>query len=134
MRKRRLACLEDACKRRSFVQTTEQRPLRSRLTTRLVGQIVDVGIHDLRAVTGIAHASGVSWPTEMRKLVATEKAVGDVNGRHVRWLGVDEHRFCKVRYVLGTTGKVMRVEPWSIVFTDLETARSWTSWTDAADE
>ncbi|GAA4361154.1 hypothetical protein GCM10023166_02550 [Paeniglutamicibacter cryotolerans] len=27
----------------------------------------------------------------------------------------------KVRYVLGTTGKVMRVEPWSMVFTDLET-------------
>lgn len=121
VRKRRLTCQEEACSKRTFVQTTEQLPLRSRLTTRLIGQIVDAGIQELRAVTGIARASGVSWPTVMRKLSATEKTVGDVDGRHVRWLGVDEHRFRKVRYVLGTTGKVMRVEPWSIVFTDLET-------------
>ncbi|GAA4359885.1 hypothetical protein GCM10023166_00070 [Paeniglutamicibacter cryotolerans] len=118
VRKRRLACREAACTRRSFVQCTEQLPLRSRLTTRLVGEIVDAGMNELRAVTGIARASGVSWPTVMRKLTATEKTVGDVDARHVRWLGVDEHRFRKVRYVLGTTGKVMRVEPWSIVFTE----------------
>lgn len=38
-RKRRLACLESECERRSFVQTTGQITLRSRLTTRLVGAI-----------------------------------------------------------------------------------------------
>lgn len=36
VRKRRLACLEAECQRRSFVQTTDEIPLRSRLTSRLV--------------------------------------------------------------------------------------------------
>src|SRR5438105_2040131 len=33
--KRRFACLEPACPRRTFVQVTEQVPLRARVTTRL---------------------------------------------------------------------------------------------------
>ncbi|MGP5704217.1 ISL3 family transposase, partial [Glutamicibacter arilaitensis] len=38
-------------------------------------------------------------------------------------LGIDEHRFRKVRYARGRTGKVVRIEPWSIVFTDLDTGK-----------
>ena len=121
VRKRRLVCQETACPKRTFVQVTDQIPLRSRLTTRLVGEIVEDSIQELRAVTGIAKAHGVSWPTVMRKLAVTEQILLDVDQRLVRRLGVDEHRFRRVRYVLGTTGKTMRVEPWSIVFTDLDT-------------
>jgi transposase len=121
VRKRRLVCQEEACPKRTFVQVTDQVPVRSRLTTRLVGEIVEDAIHELRAVTGIAKAHGVSWPTVMRKLLVTEQIVLDVDQRLVRRLGVDEHRFRRVRFVLRTTGKMMRVEPWSIVFTDLDT-------------
>lgn len=41
--------------------------------------------------------------------------------RLVRRLGVDEHRFRRGRYLKNDAGKVTRVEPWSIVFTDLDT-------------
>jgi hypothetical protein len=44
-----------------------------------------------------------------------------VDRRLVRRLGVDEHRFRRVRYLKNEAGKVTRVEPWSIVFTDLDT-------------
>ncbi|WP_256843101.1 transposase, partial [Ornithinimicrobium cryptoxanthini] len=47
---------------------------------------------------------------------------GHADYRHVRRLGVDEHRFRRVRYVRDAdTGATSRVEPWSIVFTDLDT-------------
>lgn len=52
---------------------------------------------------------------------ATAAPSGDVYRRLVRRLGVDEHRFRTVRYLKGEDGKVTRVEPWSIVFTDLDT-------------
>ncbi|KAA0969847.1 transposase family protein [Paeniglutamicibacter gangotriensis] len=54
VKKRRLVCQEVACPKRTFVQVTDQIPLRSRLTTRLVGEIVEDAVHELRAVTGIA--------------------------------------------------------------------------------
>jgi len=40
-----------------------------------------------------------------------------------RRLGIDEHRFRKVHYARGHTAKVIRIEPWSIVFTDLDTGK-----------
>ncbi len=40
VKKRRLVCLEEACPKRTFVQVTDQIPVRSRVTTRLVGEIV----------------------------------------------------------------------------------------------
>lgn len=36
-------------------------------------------------------------------------------------LSIDEHRFRKVRYARGRSGKVVRIDPWSIVFSDLDT-------------
>lgn len=121
VRKRRLVCQQQSCPRWTFVQVNGQIPLRSRLTTRLVSEISEGAIHEPRAVTGIAKAHGVSWPTVMRKLLVTEQVVLDVDRRLVRRLGVDAQRFRRVRFVLGTTGKMMRVEPRSIVFTDLDT-------------
>jgi transposase len=44
-----------------------------------------------------------------------------LEGSVVRRLGVDEHRFRRVRYLKDDVGKVTRVEPCSIMFTDLDT-------------
>lgn len=117
-RKRRLACLEPQCPRRSFVQTTDEIPLRSRLTSRLVAGIVADLSAELRAVSRVAAASGVSWTTAMRVMEDTAVLDGSVDRRLFRRLGVDEHRFRRVRYL---KNDVTRVEPWSIVFTDLDT-------------
>lgn len=123
VKKRRLVCLEESCKKKTFVQVTEQIPLRSRLTTRLVGKIVEDCVNEIRTITGIAKANQVAWPTVLRKAFATEHILLDVDQCLVRRLGIDEHRFRRIRYVLGPTGKNIRLEPWSIVFTDLETGR-----------
>lgn len=121
VRKRRLRCPEDACPRVSFTQTTEQIPLRARLTTRLVASLAQAAAVELRAVTGLAAAGQVSWTTVMRILGATARIDGDIDRRLVRRLGIDEHRFRTVRYLADETGRIKRVEPWSIVFTDLDT-------------
>lgn len=123
VRKRRMACLELACERRSFVQTTEQLPFRARITTRLSQQLVDEMSCELRAVSRVAAAHGVSWPTVMARLNTVGELVGDVDRMFIRRLGIDEHRFRKVRYARGRSGKVVRIEPWSIVFTDLDTGK-----------
>ncbi len=48
-------------------------------------------------------------------------ACHDVDAVAVRRLGVDEHRFRTVRFVRLAEGPTVRVEPWSVVFTDLDT-------------
>lgn len=56
VRKRQLACQEAAYPRRPFVQTTEQLPFRSHLTTRLSQKLVDEMSCKLRAVSQVASA------------------------------------------------------------------------------
>lgn len=97
VRKRRLACLEPQCPRRSVVQTTDEVPLRSRLTSRLVTGIVADLSTELRAVSRVAAASGVSWTTAMHFMEDTAVLDGCVDRRLVRRLGVDELRFRRVR-------------------------------------
>lgn len=123
VRKRRKACQEQACERRSFVQTTEQLPFRARITARLSQQLVDEMRCELRAVSRVAAAHSVSWQTVMARLNPVCELVGNVDRMFIRRLGIDEHRFRKVRYARGRTGKVVRIEPWSIVFTDLDTGK-----------
>ncbi len=57
----------------------------------------------------------------MRVMEDTAVLDGGVDRRLVRRPGVDEHRFRRVRYLKNDAGKVTRVEPWSIVFTGLDT-------------
>ena len=123
VRKRRMACQEAACARRSFVQATEQLPFRARITTRLSQKLVHEMTCELRAVSRVAAAHGVSWPTVMARLNFIGELVGNVDRMFIRRLGIDEHRFRKVRYARGRNGKVLRIEPWSIVFTDLDTGK-----------
>lgn len=54
VRKRRLACLGEGCPRRSFVHTTDEIPLRSRLTSTLVASMVAGLSAEPRAVSRVA--------------------------------------------------------------------------------
>lgn len=122
VRKRRYVCTEDLCPRRTFTEVTDQLPARARLTTRLAGAVVNALRVEPRAVSGVAAQHELSWTTTMRLVSSTVDVDGHADYRHVRHLGVDEHRFRRVRYVRDAdTGSTTRVEPWSIVFTDLDT-------------
>ena len=69
----------------------------------------------------VADEAHLSWPTVMRMLTTTLDLDTGVDRRHVKRLGIDEHRFRTVRYLRDPdTQTVKRVEPWSIVFTDLD--------------
>ena len=57
----------------------------------------------------VAHEAGLSWPTVMRLLTSTIDLTGQVDLRHIRRLGIDEHRFRRVRYTRDEHGTVTRV-------------------------
>ncbi|MNW24713.1 hypothetical protein D3C74_14410 [compost metagenome] len=65
----------------------------------------------------------MSWPTVMARLDSVGELGGDVGRLFIRRLGIEEHRFRKVRYARDRSEKVVRIEPWSIVFTDLDTGK-----------
>ena len=92
VRKRRYACRESLCPRRSFTEETEQLPARARVTTRLTEQVITACRAEPRAVSRVAHEAHLSWPTVMRMLTTTLDLDTGVDRRHVRHLGIDEHR------------------------------------------
>lgn len=63
VKKPRLVCLEESRAKKSFVQVTVQVPLRSCLTTRLVGRIVEDYLNEICTITDIAQANQVARPT-----------------------------------------------------------------------
>ena len=121
VRKRRLWCDTESCARRTFTQTTDQLALRARITTRLAARVVDALAVEPRAVSAVADEVGISWPTVMRLVAATVTAVHDPDQVVVRRLGIDEHRFRSIRFVKLPDGPTVKIDPWSIVFTDLDT-------------
>ncbi|AXH94828.1 ISL3 family transposase [Ornithinimicrobium avium] len=121
VRKRRYACIEELCPRRSFTEETDQLPSRARVTTRLTEQVITACRAEPRAVSRVADEVALAWPTVMRMLTSTLDLDSGVDRRHVAHLGIDEHRFRTVRYLRDPDSHaVKRVEPWSIVFTDLD--------------
>jgi len=121
VRKRRLWCDNDTCDRVTFTQTTDQIGLRARVTTRLAGRVVDALGAEARSVTAVAGEVALSWRTVMRLVTATVTAVHDPDAVAVRRLGLDEHRFRSLRFVKLADGPTVKIDPWSIVFTDLDT-------------
>ena len=85
VRKRRYACRESLCPRRSFTEETEQLPARARVTTRLTEQVITACRAEPRAVSRVAHEAHLSWPTVMRMLTTLDLDTG-VDRRHVRHL------------------------------------------------
>jgi transposase len=118
-RKRRLACRETRCPRRSFVQSCLAVRPRGRVTERLRDRVATAIASSNRAVSDVAAEYGVSWPTAHKALIAAA----------VRWLpapepttvlGIDETRFRTVRWILdGITWK--RSDPWLTSFVDCST-------------
>lgn len=86
-----------------------------------VGSIVEAASSTMPSAPGIAAAHVVIWHTVMPKPTDIGEMVGNVDHQFVRRLGIDEHRFRRVRYVRKSSGKLLRIEPRSIVFTDLDT-------------
>ena len=69
-RKRRLACAEALCSRRSFTQASRAIRPRARLTERLRDKLAHAIAAGNRAVSEVAAEFEVSWPTAHRALVA----------------------------------------------------------------
>jgi transposase len=112
VRKRRYLCPESGCPRVTFTEQTDQLPARARVTTRLAEQVITACRAEPRAVSRVAGEAGLSWPTVMRLLTSTIGLTRAVDTRHVKHLGVDEHRFRTVRYLRDPdTNAVTRVEP-----------------------
>ena len=99
VRKPRLVCAEPACRRRTFTPATDAscRP-RARCTTRLRTAVLEAVIDSGRAVAEVAAAFGVAWWTVQATVNAAAVLLPDVDDLHVRRLGIDEHRYRRVRW------------------------------------
>jgi len=98
VRKRRFACAELLCERRSFTEPTAQLPARARVTTRLKVKVCAAVTTTNRAVSEVAKDHGIAWWTVYRILV---KAAADVLGQAAptSMIGIDETRARRVRWV-----------------------------------
>ena len=119
--KKRWRCKESGCVRRSFAEHTTQVPARARLTTRLAAVVLKAVTIEVRAVDRVAAEHGLSWPTVARLLAAAATALAAGPVGLTRALGIDEHRFRSVRWFRDDAGSWRRIEPWSVLFTDLDT-------------
>lgn len=97
VRKRRFACVEPLCERKSFTETTDELPARARVTTRLKVKLGAAVTASNRAISDVAAEHGVAWWTVHRVLV---KQAADVLGQAAptTMIGVDETRARSVRW------------------------------------
>jgi transposase len=112
VRKPRLVCAEPACPRGTFIPATEQLPLRARCTTRLKTALLDAVIDSGRPVAEVAADYGVAWWTVQATVNTAAVLLAEVDELHVRRLGIDEHRYRRVRWFRDENGGWRRVEPW----------------------
>jgi transposase len=112
VRKPRLVCAEPACARRTFIPATDQLPLRARCTTRLRTALLAAVIDSGRAVAEVAADFRVAWWTVQATLNAAAVMLPEVDNLYVRRLGIDEHRYRRVRWFRDEQGGWRRVEPW----------------------
>jgi transposase len=117
--KTRWRCREDYCGRGSFTESIPQVPCRARTTRRLRTQIGAAVGDAARAVSEVAAAHGVSWPTAHRAFVA-HAAAELAEPQPTPVLGIDETRRGKPRWGRCTeTGRWVRIDPWDTGFVDL---------------
>ena len=113
VRKPRLVCAESACPRGTFTPATEQLPVRASCTTRLRTALLSAVIDSGRAVAEVAAGHGVAWWTVQSTVNAAAVLLPNVDELHVRRLGIDEHRYRRVRWFRDADGGGWRrVEPW----------------------
>ncbi len=102
--RRRFAYLERACARRTFVDVSDQVPLRARLTTRLQVAVLDAVVSAGRVVAEVAGAHALSWWTVQKSVNAAADLLTDPDEMPVRRLGIDEHRYRTVRFFRNGAG------------------------------
>jgi transposase len=122
VRKPRLVCAEPACARRTFIPATDQLPLRARCTTRLRTALLAAVIDSGRAVAEVAADYGVAWWTVQATLNAAAVLLPNIDDVHVRRLGIDEHRYRRVRWFRDEHGW-RRVEPWMSTMVNADTGQ-----------
>lgn len=123
VRKPRLVCAETACPRRTFTQATEQLPPRARCLTRLREAVLEAVIGSGRAVEEVASAHGLAWWTVQATINTAAVILPDVDHLHVRELGIDEHRFRRVRFFRDPDRGWTRVEPWMTTFVNVRSGQ-----------
>lgn len=121
--RRRFACAELRCPRRTFVEVSDQVPLRARVTTRLRVTVCEAVVAAGRVVAEVAAGHGLSWWTVQRTVNAAADALTDPDTALVRRLGVDEHRYRSVRFFRQPEGGWQRYEPWMTTLVDADTGR-----------
>ena len=121
--RRRFACLQPLCARRTFVEVSDEVPLRARVTTRLRVLVLDAVVRAGRVVSEVAAGHGLSWWTVQRTVLAAAVLLTDPDTVPVRRLGIDEHRYRSVRFYRDTTGAWRRFEPWMTTIVDADTGR-----------
>ena len=121
--KRRFACVEELCGRRTFVEVSDEVPLRARVTTRLRRLMLESVVSAGRVVAEVAACHGVSWWTVQKTVNAAADALTDPDLTLVRRLGIDEHRYRSVRFFRDQAGGWHRYEPWMTTFVDTDTGR-----------
>ena len=110
--KPRLVCAEPACPRRTFTPASGQLPARARCTTRLKTALLAAVIDSGRAVSEVAADHGVAWWTVQATVNAAAVLLPEVDELQVSRVGIDEHRYRRVRWFREECGGWRRVEPW----------------------
>ena len=121
--RRRFACVEAGCPRRTFTETSAQLPARARTTTRLKVAVLHAVAGARRAVSEVAAAHGLDWATVQRVVTAAADVLADPDTVVVTRLGIDEHRYRSVRFYREPTGAWARYEPWMTTFVDATTGQ-----------
>jgi transposase len=121
--KRRFACAEVLCQRRTFAEVSDQVPARARVTTRLRGQVLAAVVAAGRSVAEVAGSHGLSWWTVQAVLNAAAVLLVDPDSVAPQRLGIDEHRYRSVRYWRRPDGTWRRYEPWMSTIVDADTGR-----------
>jgi len=97
----------------AFTQTRGELPRRARCTIRLRTALLTAVIDQGQPVAQVAQDYGVAWWTAQRCVNTAAVGLPDVDRLHVKHLGVDEHRYRRVRWYRDPeVGGWRRVEPW----------------------
>lgn len=118
--KRRFRCANPACDKATFTEHTPQVPPYARSTGRLVVALVEAVVVSKRSAAETARAHGVGWWTVQRAVSKVALTLPDPAARIVRRIGVDEHRFRRMRFFRQEDGSFKRVEPWMTCITNLD--------------
>lgn len=120
VRKPRLVCAEIACGRRTFTQLSDQLPFRARCLTRLRAAAAEAVIASGRAVDEVGEDLGLAWWTVQDAVNAAAVVLPAVDDLRVHHLGIDEHRYRRVRFFRDPEdGSWRRVEPWMTTFVNV---------------